>query len=397
MTRLTAGGPRSRPARHDAGRAAQRAREVAAQRALNGVCPYYTMFPLDFPLAQLRDATPGDLVIDPFCGRGSTSYAARLRGLASLGVDSSPVAAAIAQAKVVVTTPADVVAACREILATAPTPVEVPQEAFWAWCYHPWTLEQLAALREALRDDCETPARQALLALLLGRLHGPRNVRAPYSYCSNQMPRTYASKPAYAVRFFEARGLEPPLVDVLDLVERMADHYFAAAAYRAAAGSVAVHADSRTVDLTRHLPDGQLAGWVVTSPPYYGMRTYVPDQWLRNWFVGGPADVPYTFQGQLDHGSPKVFAASLGEVWRNVARACRPGARLIVRFGAIQDREHDARDILAESLRAAGCGWRTMTVRNAGSAAAGRRQADQFLAERSTPIDEFDLYARLKT
>lgn len=354
------------------------------------------MFPLDFPLSRLRAAEPGDVVIDPFCGRGSTSYAARLRGLASLGVDSSPVAAAIAQAKVVVTTPDDIVAACREILATAPTPAEVPHDAFWAWGYHPLTLEQLAALREALRDDCATPARQALRALLLGRLHGPRNKRAPYSYCSNQMPRTYAPKPAYAVRFWEARGLEPPLVDVLDLIERMAGHYFAAAAHCGGAGGVALHADSRTVDLTTHLPGDRKAGWVVTSPPYYGMRTYVPDQWLRNWFVGGPADVPYTFQGQLDHGSPEVFAASLGEVWRNVARACRPGARLVVRFGAIRDRDRDAREILAESLRAAACGWRTTTTRGAGSAAAGRRQANQFLAERSTPIDEFDLYARLQ-
>ena len=30
--------------------------------------------------------------------------------------------------------------------------------------------------------------------------------------------------------------------------------------------------------------------WVVTSPPYYGLRTYGPDQWLRQWFLGGPAE-----------------------------------------------------------------------------------------------------------
>src|SRR5690606_41868113 len=51
--------------------------------SLNTVCPYYTMFPLEFPLARLARAKPGEWVLDPFCGRGTTMYAARLRGLRS--------------------------------------------------------------------------------------------------------------------------------------------------------------------------------------------------------------------------------------------------------------------------------------------------------------------------
>src|SRR6266850_529225 len=85
---------------------------------LNGVCPYYTMFPLDFPLKRLRNARPGEWVIDPFCGRGSTNYAARLLGLPSVGVDSNPVAAAIAEAKLVATTPEWIVRTCKRILET---------------------------------------------------------------------------------------------------------------------------------------------------------------------------------------------------------------------------------------------------------------------------------------
>jgi hypothetical protein len=33
----------------------------------------------------------------------------------------------------------------------------------------------------------------------------------------------------------------------------------------------------------------------LTSPAYYGLRTYVADQWLRNWFLGGPAYVDYSY------------------------------------------------------------------------------------------------------
>ncbi|MGH8549373.1 MAG: DNA methyltransferase [Methylococcales bacterium] len=88
------------------------------QAVLNGICPYFTMFPLDFPLNILkRRAREGDLVLDPFCGRGTTNFAARFVGLSSLGVDSSPVAAAITASKLVTTTIDDVLAEAGQILA----------------------------------------------------------------------------------------------------------------------------------------------------------------------------------------------------------------------------------------------------------------------------------------
>src|SRR5205809_972792 len=63
--------------------------------ALNAVCPYYTMFPLEFPVRVLsRHSHPTKWVLDPFCGRGTTNFAARLLGLPSVGLDSSPIAAA---------------------------------------------------------------------------------------------------------------------------------------------------------------------------------------------------------------------------------------------------------------------------------------------------------------
>jgi hypothetical protein len=48
------------------------------------------MFPLSFPVRILQRASVGDWVLDPFCGRGSTLFAARLLGLPSVGLDSNP-------------------------------------------------------------------------------------------------------------------------------------------------------------------------------------------------------------------------------------------------------------------------------------------------------------------
>lgn len=367
--------------------------EQSLLKQLNAVCPYYTMFPLDFPLDRLRGARARDVVLDPFCGRGSTNFAARLRGLASIGADSNPVAVAIAQAKVVATSPGRIAKACQHILAQESAP-RLPEGEFWERSFHPHTLAQLCTLREALLVNTTSPARTALRALILGRLHGPRNKRPPYSYCSNQMPRTYAAKPAYATRFWRRRRMQPPFVDVAELVVRKASYFFGQASD--APNATILHADSRHVDFRDHLPTKRRLRWIITSPPYYGMRTYVPDQWLRYWFLGGPPEVKYQFTGQLDHGGPHTFAKSLAQVWRNVARAALPDARLVIRFGGIRDRQCDPRSILHESMSLADVGWSVMTTRSAGSAAEGRRQADQFLRTRSIPVDEFDLYARLR-
>ena len=70
--------------------------------ALNAICPYFTMFPLDFPHSVLASrARSGECVLDPFCGRGTTNFAARLLGLPTIGIDTDLVAMAATEAKLV--------------------------------------------------------------------------------------------------------------------------------------------------------------------------------------------------------------------------------------------------------------------------------------------------------
>src|SRR5690606_22175631 len=110
-----------------------------------------------------------------------------------------------------------------------------------------------------------------------------------------------------------------------------------------------------------------------TSPPYYGMRTYIPDQWLRNWFVGGPASVDYTNDNQIVHSSPKDFSNDLRQVWRNTAAVCADDATLVVRFGGITDRRVNPLDLIKASF--SDSGWSIEAIYEAGSANEGKRQA----------------------
>jgi hypothetical protein len=356
--------------------------------ALNAICPYYTMFPIEFPLRVLSGkARRGQWVADPFCGRGTTNFAARLLGLPSVGVDSSSVAIALAKAKLARARVSDVVRAARAILAEVPNHVGAPEGDFWQLAYERSVLRKLCWLRRELIRDCTSDARIILRAIVLGALHGPRTKEA-LSHLSNQCPRTYAPKPDYAVKFWRRHRLTPPALDVLGLIRTRARRYLTG--QPASVRSQIELGDSRETTLW----DGKRIRWIITSPPYYGMRTYVPDQWLRNWFMGGPAEVEYSPPAdELSHESPNQFAKGLRKVWRGLVPHCHPDAKLVIRFGGIRDRDLDTVELLKSSIRDSG--WGLTTIVPAGSADSGKRQSKQFLKNDTKPKAEHDYYAVL--
>lgn len=359
--------------------------------SLNTICPYYTMFPLQFPVKHLASARKDEWVLDPFCGRGTTVFAARLHGLDSVGIDSNPVAAAIAAAKLVDTTPKAIIGRAQDILSEGGSPSEIPGGQFWDMCFHPDTLRDICALREHFLRNCSTDEDVALRAIVLGILHGPKR-KTVQTYLSNQMPRTYATKPEAAIRFWQKHGLtEPPAVNVLDAIDRRARYTFASIP-PASDGAVYL-ADARC---SQQLLSGwPKFSWVITSPPYLGMRTYQPDQWLRNWFLGGEPRVCYAQDGQLSHHSEK-FTDELAGVWRAVANRCHTGAYMIVRFGYLPSIPVDAREMLRSSFEKANCGWRIIEWRDAGSSLNGKRQSQQFGRCVENAAHEIDAHARLE-
>ena len=360
---------------------------------LNAICPYFTMFPLDFPLGILRShATPRSRVLDPFCGRGTTNFAARLLGLETLGIDSSRVAVAATRAKLVGPTPEEIIESAGSIMSHGGEDVDVPDGEFWRLAYHPDVLHALCQLRSVLLSDSLSDSVSfALRGIVLGALHGPTR-KTRRTYFSNQSPRTFGPKPRYSVKFWTARDLRPPRVDVADIISCRAYRYYAIPL--PVVDSLAVQADSRhSTAVDRFCSSVGKFDWVITSPPYYGLKTYLPDQWIRNWFLGGPSSVDYSSTGQLCHGGQAEFTAELARVWRNVGAHCAPNANLVVRFGSIRDRlVADPASLVASSFE--GTGWVKKEVRPAGNAARGKRQADTFRKIRTMPCEEVDVWAK---
>lgn len=135
--------------------------------ALNAVCPYYTMFPIEYPLSILRPADKRRLrVLDPFCGRGTTIFAARLLGHEGYGIDWSRVAVAIAKAKIANCDAQDVLGLAEELVAKK-SRVNLPQGEFWDWAYEEETLAAVCRLRAGLLR-ARSDAANLLRAVCLG-------------------------------------------------------------------------------------------------------------------------------------------------------------------------------------------------------------------------------------
>jgi hypothetical protein len=361
------------------------------RHALNAICPYFTMFPLEYPLRVLaKHRRERPVVMDPFCGRGTTLFAARSLGLAARGIDSSPVAVAIAQAKLSIVS-------CEAVLELAQSyidvglVVDVPDTLFFRSAFHPPVLRDICAIRQGLLTaEAENDAVVLLRAAMLGCMHGPVSKKPDtQSYFSNQMPRTFASKPDYSVRYWSERGLIAPAADVIRVLRRKLQRLDVSAPPAGVTFANAILGDSRFAkSLPQRSRDFSL---VVTSPPYYGMSTYVQDQWLRNWFLGGTAHVEYSNPDQLNHAGKDAFCESLGAVWRNMARTRAEDLHMYVRFGIIPSSKADPKALMKASLESSGVQWRLISTRAAATAAAGKRQANHMTAD-STAAVEYDFH-----
>jgi hypothetical protein len=281
------------------------------------------------PLSIMKKMGEVRRVLDPFCGRGTSIYAARLRGVESWGIDSSPVAVAIAQAKLARARVNEALALASEIL-SVDTEVDTPEGDFWKWAFHPRVLEDVCRLRAALLGRRSESA-ALLRALCLGCLHGPRvKDRRNPSYFSNQMPRTFSPKQDYSVRYWRERNLRPPKASVLKVLAKKAGRLENHKLPHVGSRLNIIRGDSQKRSTFSALPRN--FDLVITSPPFLGMNMYVADQWLRNWFLGG-AEAAYTDKpDQLSHRDGEAFAGSLSKVWDNVGSLARGRMDLFVRW-----------------------------------------------------------------
>lgn len=297
----------------------------------HSICPYFAMFPESFVQKQLIWSKPGDLVLDPFSGRGTTIFEALLGNREAIGGDTNSVAVCVSRAKA---DPPRLVA-IRDRLAELMSAYrswdahedEVVSDEFFRLCFAPSTLRQVLFLREHLEWRHRRTDR-FLAALALGCLHGESHRTA---WCfSNRMPRTISTKPAYSVRWWQERKCAPPSRDVFRILQAVAEYRYESPLppRRGRIASI----DVRRIAARFEDAKGRVS-LMITSPPYLDTTNYREDQWLRLWFLGGP---PYPNRHEPTddrHRNVARYWTFLTEAWKGVAPLLKDGAHLVVRIG----------------------------------------------------------------
>jgi hypothetical protein len=318
----------------------------------HSICPYFAMFPEAFVRRYVLAWTKrGDVVLDPFSGRGTTVFESLVNGRKGIGCDTNPVAACLSQAKANPPSLAlinhrlsELQRKFKRFSSSAPE----SKDEFFTTCFHESTLQQLLFLRKNL-DWRSSPVDCFISALSLGCLHGESH-RTEACF-SNRMPRTISTKPAYSVRWWNKNACLPPNRDVFPILAT-------AAAYRYTSPLPALK--GRVVECDARIAGGQLRHYkervrlVITSPPYMDITDYHEDQWLRLWFLGGPMR-PNAGQGRDDrHRKVGNYWRFLAEAWQGVAPLLNDMSQIVVRIGGTRLDAEELREGLEASLRSTG-------------------------------------------
>ena len=330
-----------------------------------------------------RYSKPGDFVIDPFCGSGTSAIEAMLLGRNAVSVDIDPFARLLIKAKTTVYTASDMAFLSdlmEAIRATAPDPNACyprPRmqnlekwftgDAITKLAFLKYQIDALARENEAIHDYLSV-----VLAAIIRKASNADNV-SPKPYISTRFPKI----PEDALElFFKTEAL----------------YRTAIAEFSRAVGPLNVTSTILPTNDARAIPAGRLMDLAVTSPPYINAYDYVrslkfEDIWLgladerqlrenRRSYIGTEISsslyAKYTYASQsttlvslaekieaVDKRRAGIVMTYFEDMAKNmiaVRNALKPGGRYVIVVGDsnIRGQEIPTAKILAEISQRSG-------------------------------------------
>lgn len=242
----------------------------------------------------------GDVVYDPFMGRGTTLVEAALMGRKAYGCDVNPLSRVLCEARLAPPALSEVEHALTEVDFGAHDSGPAELLVF----YHPDTLRQICALREHLliKESTGTLTRADRWARMVAvnRLTG----HSAGFFSVYTLPPNQAVSAQSQAKINVRLNQTPPRRDVKSIILEKS---------RSLLRDCTPVVPPRVDDMVLHhrvvlgkasdtpqLQDESVA-LVVTSPPFLDVVDYKTDNWLRCWFCGiDAAAVPVTMAKDLD-------------------------------------------------------------------------------------------------
>ncbi|RME05539.1 MAG: site-specific DNA-methyltransferase [Deltaproteobacteria bacterium] len=308
---------------------------TSKQRAAHSIheISYRACFKPQLPRFFIRRLTrPGDVVYDPFLGRGTTVIEAALAGRRPLGCDVNPLSRILVLPRL--DPPEATEVANRLASLDLERPVEVWEDLLVF--YHPKTLRQITHLRayllsreaEGTLDRVDAWIRMVATNRLTGHSPGFFSV---YTLPPNQAVSIEAQR-----RINAKRNQVPPEREVKRLILRktrsLLAHLSATERKRLrhlAKDAVIVTGSS---DTTPEIPSDSVT-LVVTSPPFLDTVDYRTDNWLRCWFNG--IDVEGVQVWRIK--DPEAWQSAMASTFRELRRVLVDGGIVAFEVGEVRN------------------------------------------------------------
>ena len=301
---------------------------TAKQRAAHPLheVSYRACFKPQLPRFFIERLTqPGDLVYDPFMGRGTTLVEGALLGRRVAGCDINPLSAVFTAPRL--NPPAlEQIARRLEIIDFAwDGDVRDELHVF----YHADTLRQLTALRRYFRQAKITQTFDGIDAWIqmvaTNRLTG----HSPGFFSVYTLPPNQAVTLASQRRINTKRGQKPERRDVPALILKKSRQLLSEgrARPRGAPPILLTQSCETTPQFAAASVD-----LVVTSPPFLDTVDYTQDNWLRAWFCGFDlTDAPIWHLRNLAD-----WTAAMTGTLRELHRVLRPGGFIAFEVGEVR-------------------------------------------------------------
>jgi hypothetical protein len=294
-----------------------------------------------FFIDRLTD--PGDVVYDPFSGRGTTPLEAALAGRLPMANDINPLSALLLSPRLAPPTTAAVHDRLGEI--DLHHGLCLPSDLLTF--YHPETLLQICALRAYLLERTRTGVIDAvddwIRMVAVNRLTG----HSPGFFSVYTLPPNQATSVTAQRKINAKRNQVPPRRDVAAIIlkktrallkDMQAGRHTplfeaepcpnrTALSWAAARAAIFTGPASHTPGIPTDAVD-----LVVTSPPFLDIVQYKTDNWLRCWFCDiAVEDVPVTTTGNLE-----TWRAEMTRVFLELCRVLKPGGVVAFEVGEVR-------------------------------------------------------------
>ncbi|MEN9019613.1 MAG: site-specific DNA-methyltransferase [Verrucomicrobiaceae bacterium] len=308
-----------------------------------------------FFIDRLTEA--GDVVYDPFMGRGTTLIEAALLGRVPMGCDINPLSSLLTAPRLRIPNIEDIEARLRSLELDEPIETREDLLAF----YHPNVLTKVCNLRQYFIDRRAAQANDSIddwiQMVATNRLTG----HSPGFFSVYTMPPNQAVSVDSQMKINEKRKQTPPERDIIAIILKKSralmkeiDPDQQGLLSNSASRSLLL---ARSCDDTPEIAHDSVS-LVVTSPPFLKIVAYELDNWLRCWFNGiNPGDV-HLWQIR----DPAAWQAKMTDVFRELRRVLKPGGHIAFEVGEISHGKIKLEDLVIPAGHDAGLEVRLVVI-----------------------------------